>query len=477
MSQFLSQLASAADFRAIVGQVRRQQVSDVARGLIFIAALLLAWISLRPFIDLGNAQLKDAATGNETTAYLAFSGVAVLALAFAMRDNVPGLMTLISPGFVLFGGWIGLSVILSSDPSTSMRRAFATILVAAVTASLMLLPKSPKELARWLGVSALVLLAICYLGILIVPNLSTHLITDLQEQQLAGDWRGSFGHKNVAAGMMAMLLFIGIYVWRSGFWVSGSAIQILSSLFLLNTRGKSSLALCLLVLALSAVAARARSLWLRALVFLTPLVLLNVFSVGTVMSDTLAQIVDRLPFDTSFTGRTDVWTFAIQALQLRLYTGYGFEAFWGGSEMKNLPEGMEWTATAAHSHNGYLDTALGIGLPGLVLLILVLVVAPLRNFQAADRGGNDGPLTMLLMRLWLFGLYLSSLESFFLDRADPLWFSFLLAVFGLHYLARYRLKPDQSCALTLSATSRHQPLKSNGAGAGGASSASMMRSA
>jgi O-antigen ligase len=101
---------------------------------------------------------------------------------------------------------------------------------------------------------------------------------------------------------------------------------------------------------------------------------------------------------------------------------------------------MEWTATAAHSHNGYLDTALGIGLPGLALLIVVLVIAPLRNFHVADRSGNDGPLTMLLLRIWLFGLYLSSLESFFLDRADPLWFTFLMAVFGLHYLARYRLK-------------------------------------
>ena len=436
----MSRFALTSDFRAIFGEVRRQEVSDVARAATFIAALLLAWISLRPFIDLGDAQLRDAATGNETIAYLAFSCLAVLAIGLAMRDNVPGLMTLISPGFIVFGGWIAMSVVLSSDPGTSMRRAVATLLVAAVTASLMLLPKSQSELARWFGVSALGLLVVCYLGVLIVPHLSIHLVSDLQEQQLAGDWRGSFGHKNVAAGVMAMLLFIGIYVLQSGAWIAGTAILALSSVFLLNTTGKSSLALCALVLMLSLLTRRICSLWLRGIIFLTPLVLLNVFSVGTVMSDTLAEFVSKLPFDASFTGRTDVWTFAIQALQLRPYTGYGFEAFWGGSEMRNLPEGMEWTATAAHSHNGYLDTALGIGLPGLALLIVVLVIAPLRNFHVADRSGNEGPLTMLLLRLWLFGLYLSSLESFFLDRADPLWFTFLMAVFGLHYLARYRLK-------------------------------------
>jgi O-antigen ligase len=436
----LSRFALTSDFCAIVGEVRRQQVSDIARGAVFVAALLLAWISLRPFVDLGNSQLRDAATGNETIAYLAFSCLAALAIGLAMRDDVPGLMTLISPGFLLFGGWICMSVVLSSDPGTSMRRVVATLLVAVVTASLMLLPKNQTELARWFGISALGLLAVCYLGILIVPHLSTHSAGDLMEQQLAGDWRGSFGHKNVAAGMMAMLLFIGIYILRSGAWIPGVTILALSALFLVNTTGKSSMVLCVLVLALSLIAARVRSLWLRAVIFLTPLVLLNVFTVGTVMSDTLAELVSKLPFDTSFTGRTDVWTFAIQSLQLRLFTGYGFEAFWGGNEMRNLPEGMEWTATAAHSHNGYLDTALGIGLPGLALLIAVLVIAPLRNFHVADRSGNDGHLTTLLLRIWLFGLYLSSLESFFLDRADPLWFTFLMAVFGLHYLARYRLK-------------------------------------
>ena len=78
----------------------------------------------------------------------------------------------------------------------------------------MLLPKSQSELARWFSIAALVLLAICYLGVLLAPNLSIHLATDTQEPQLAGDWRGSFGHKNVAAAMMAMLLFIGIYIAR-----------------------------------------------------------------------------------------------------------------------------------------------------------------------------------------------------------------------------------------------------------------------
>jgi O-antigen ligase len=420
--------------------VRRQQVMDTVRAAAFVGALLLAWVSMRPFIDLGNQDLKDLSTGNEILTYLAFGSAALLMVALAIRDNIRALATLLSPGFVLFGAWIVVSVVLSLDPATSIRRFALTICVMTVAAVMMLLPKSQSELVRWFSIAVLTLLAICYLGVLLAPSLSVHLATDAQEPHLAGDWRGSFGHKNVAAAMMAMFLFLGIYSFKSGARGSGAAIIALASLFLINAEGKSSTALFFTVLVLTSLTTIVRSFWLRAVIFLAPLLVLNLLSVGTVMNESLANIARLLPFDTSFTGRTDIWTFAFQALQSRLPTGYGFSAFWGSSSIQDLPQGMEWAEYASHSHNGYLDTALAMGLPGLVLLIVVLVITPLRNFHAADRGGNGGPLAMLFLRLWLFGLYLSSMESFFLDRADPIWFTFLVAVFGLHYLARFRVK-------------------------------------
>jgi O-antigen ligase len=435
----VSQFVTSSDVRAVIGDLQRRQVIDLLRGGAFIGAMLLAWVTLRPFIDLRDQDLRDLTTGNETLTYLAFGGFTVLTIGLAMRDNARGLMTLLSPGFALFGGWIVLSVVLSLDPSTSIRRFALTVCVVSVAAALMLLPKTQAELARWLGISALALLVICYLGVMLAPNFAMHLASDAQEPALAGDWRGSFGHKNVAAAIMAMLVFIGIYVARKGERWPGIAIIALSALFLIKAEGKSSTALLLGVLTLTSLTMVVRSFWLRAVMLLAPLVILNMLSIGTVMDQWLADIAKLLPLDTSFTGRTDIWTFAIQALQARLPTGYGFAAFWGSSSIRNLPQGMEWAEYASHSHNGYLDTALAMGLPGLALLMAVLVIAPLRNFQIADRGGNNGPLAMMLLQIWLFGLYLSSLESFFLDRADPVWFTFLIAVFGLHYLARFRV--------------------------------------
>lgn len=436
----MSQLSTAREVHSLFDGLRRQGVMDVVRGTIFVGALLLAWVSLHPFPDLGSVLTADPTIGNDATTYAAFGGLAMLIFALVARHNRPALTSLLSPGFALLGGWVLISVLLSLDLDTSVRRLALTVCVVAVAATLTLLARSANELMRWFSIAALGLLLICYLGLLLAPHLSIHLATDAQEPALAGDWRGAFGHKNIAAAVMAMMVFIGVYVVRAGAWISGAAIVVLAALFLFFTGGKSSSALCVAVLALTSLTPLVRSFRARAVMLLMPLVVLNMLSIGTVMSDTLAAIADKLPLDASFTGRTDIWTFGIEAAKLRLLDGYGFSAFWGSSAVRNLPEGMEWAATAAHSHNGYLDTTLTMGLPGLALLLAVLVFGPLKNFQIADDGGNSGPLTMLFLRIWLFGVYLSSLESFYFDRDDPIWFTFMIAVFGLHYLARFRLR-------------------------------------
>ena len=108
----------------------------------------------------------------------------------------------------------------------------------------------------------------------------------------------------------------------------------MASLFLYYSAGKSSLSLFFAVLLLTSMTSIVRSFWLRAMMLLAPLLILNLLSVGTVIFEDLAEIAKLLPLDSTFTGRTDIWTFALQALNERLVTGYGFAAFWGGSSIK-----------------------------------------------------------------------------------------------------------------------------------------------
>jgi O-antigen ligase len=245
-----------------------------------------------------------------------------------------------------------------------------------------------------------------------------------------------------------MLIFVGLYLISRKYLISGMAITGLSAVFLVFSGGKSAMGLCVVTLVLSSVVYALKSPWLRASVCFIPLFTLNALTVGSVFDNRLAEILKLLPIDTTFTGRSDIWEFAISSLALRPFLGYGFAAFWGTGSIEKLVKSdqFEWAASASHSHNGYLDTALTMGYPGLALIIFIFVYSPLRDFNVATRSGNAGPLAKLFMRLWLFGIYLSSMESFLLDRADPIWFTFLVAVFGLHYISRFRLMSEASAS-------------------------------
>jgi len=93
---------------------------------------------------------------------------------------------------------------------------------------------------------------------------------------------------------------------------------------------------------------------------------------------------------------------------------------------------------ASHSHNGYLDTVVAMGLPGLALLIAGMVIAPLRISIPPTRG-QQRPRRCCCCGSAVRPLSLVAGEL--LPRpCRSVWFTFLLAVFGLHYLARFRVR-------------------------------------
>ena len=111
------------------------------------------------------------------------------------------------------------------------------------------------------------------------------------------------------------------------------------------------------------------------------------------------------------------------------------EALRYGAEQSTI-----WAGQANHAHNGYLDAVLSMGLPGLVLMLAALAAQPARDLRRCMARGDEPALTLMLTQVWLFSLYLTSLESFVLDRASPQWVLMLFAVFGARYLACYRIE-------------------------------------
>ncbi len=67
---------------------------------------------------------------------------------------------------------------------------------------------------------AIGLLLLCYLGVMLAPGVSIHNARDAAEPALAGDWRGTFEHKNVASPVMAILVYLGPILSQRGAFLS-----------------------------------------------------------------------------------------------------------------------------------------------------------------------------------------------------------------------------------------------------------------
>lgn len=419
-------------------------LADLARPAVFLVILLSAWITLKPFADLSGFGAGDIVTGQEGLTYGLFGFLAVTAIALVASEHRAALVSCLTPGFLALAAWIAVSILWSIDPSTSAKRLSLTVAVVVAAACLPLLARSRDELRGLLTVASLTLLGLCYLGMIVMPDLAIHQATDTQEPALAGAWRGVFGHKNAAAAVIAMVLFMGVAILRAGAQIAGAAIVVAAAIFLWGSEGKSAFGLTLAVLAVTGMFRYVRSLAGKAILALGAVAMLNALTVGTVISEALATLAARLPVDTSFTGRAGLWRFAVDAVGERPMIGYGFFAFWKTEATLDMAEGSgdwetSWAGAASHSHNGYLDTVLGLGIVGLALTLIVLVLKPIRDYHLATRmEGGASPFAMMFVQIWLFGLLLSSMESFFFDRADSIWVTFLFAVFGLHYLARFR---------------------------------------
>ena len=417
-------------------------VLNSARCFTAVATLLCVMVTLEPFPDLSNAELTNIASGRMAITYICFGALATIAVLLSASETALALKTLWTPLHLCFVGWMVFNIAFSESPGVSLQRFALTASVMSLAIMMPLLPATQNDFNQCFAAAAIILLALCYLGIILAPEVSIHNAADLAEPFLSGDWRGTFVHKNIASSVMAILVYLGIYLTSTGAFLYGPAILILGGVFLVFTGGKTASALCLVIYALASIVCATKGLWLKRAICFTPLLIVNLLTVGSVFSDGFANLTKQLPIDSTFTGRTDVWEFALGAFRERPILGYGYAAFWDKISNGQTVDGAEWAVTAAHSHNSYLDLAVTIGLPGLMLVILIFVLAPLKNFQAIQARNESSSLTRLFVTIWLFGLYFGTTESFLLDRQNPTWFLFVIAVAGLHFLARFPVRGE-----------------------------------
>lgn len=345
-----------------------------------------------------------------------------------------------------FGNWAvifgiaALSAAQSLDPTASLRGLLQGAIVMIVVAGVLVLPRDEAGFVTAATHACLALLALVYGALLLAPQLAVHGAEGVEGVH-AGDWRGHLSHKNYAAPVFSVVTMFGIYAWRSGLRWRGGLIVALGLLFVFKSGSKTTmgfLPLAIGVVLLGRLSGRPR---LTVLLHLALVAAIAALTVGSVMSPQLHALTAALTSDPTFTGRDEIWKFALSRLSERPWLGYGFYSFWETPWVTATDENFEanWDIRGIGSgHNSYLDAALFFGIPGAVVITYLLIGQPLRNYCASWRQPGNGRLADLFVMIVVFMTYVGMLEAFILNRANPLWVLFALAVMGLSLTARMR---------------------------------------
>jgi O-antigen ligase len=314
--------------------------------------------------------------------------------------------------------------------------------MTAAAVAFLLAARDTRQFAHVLGATSLGIVAVSYLGLVLVPERAMHTALDLIEPEHAGSWRGIYPHKNAAGAAMGAFVFIGLFWAGMGQRVLGLLLAVAAAIFLVLTKAKTSVAIAPAVLGLTWLCALSGATLWRRLVLLVPLGALLTLTVGSVLVPQIGALVASLASDPTFTGRTEIWEFAVDNIARHPLAGYGYGAFWESVFYGGGADAATWVNRATDAHDGYLNTALESGLVGLALTAWWLVWAPVTDLQNRTGGRRLDPLAMLFLRLWLFAILVAVFESVFYQATNGLYFLLVVSVLGLRYLARARVIED-----------------------------------
>lgn len=405
------------------------------RSFFAFAVMSVIWISFQPF----NGSNIGKATGSSIINQIGYTGLCALSLAvlFTAVDRRV-VVALISPAWLLVFCALGFSIVLSPGPSDALRAVLFSIIATVLAANFITLPKGPDELSSILKLSCATVLGLCYIGLVAFPTDAIHQAGEVEAQHL-GLWRGIFSHKNIAGPVMACIAYIGIYIARRGDLIFGLLITFGALLFIANTGSKTSLAVTPAVAMLVLVPSLMGIRGLAAIGILTAIVFTHAFTIGTVFSPSLDAMLRMVDSTTTFTGRVEIWEFAKPYLYDRPWTGFGYDGFWLSELVANgeQPFDRVWDPRGiVHGHNGYLDFALLAGIPMMCVLVWITVFAPVIDYLQTPRKKENVLLADLMFMIVAFTVMNAALESFFFRRADPVWLTLVIALFGLRLAAR-----------------------------------------
>ncbi len=378
---------------------------------ILAAVFLLVLVSGAPE-GLASRYVSPDLENKVAFALAAFS--AGIALMFAITKGLSRIINATLSGWpiIAFVALAGISRYWSSAPSETLQAAIHLMFLSGAAICL-------AAYADWrelLAGSAIAILLLALLSAALIPG--GGLMSEIHPGALRGPW----GEKNEAGMIFAFgaLCFVALSFATHRYpWLLG-AFGLLP--FIILTQSTTALlafaAGLFAMFGIELIKGRPTRLiigsWL-AVVIIAGASFLFMTSAG--------DLIEAAGKDVTLTGRSAIWPAVLDRISERPWLGHGYSAFW----VEDAPSKM-WLWTEIHfkahnAHNGLLETLLGLGVAGTVLLFCLVARTLVYSIIGASRDNDPRRFALPLL---LALLVISVSESIMSGPDGLLWFMFIV---------------------------------------------------
>ncbi len=344
--------------------------------------MVLAFILLIGFSVLSPSFLDNSGTGEGNLGRQLGYTLILLLTVFCIKPK-PNLLALdVVPNNVLLViALCWLSLIWSINPDIAARRLiFLTIVTWNVFISVRQLGVARTvEALRYI---LLFVMLLNYAAVALWPSLGIHQLDELGDTGLAGDWKGVLLEKNMAGAVCVILLIVLVFgnIQRSA--RLNFLLIPLTVFFLWKTGSKTGMGTAVAALAGGAIFTSYRPPY--RLEFILGFVVCSVAfaAVGYIYWDVISAPLYR---EDTLTGRSQIWLALISFVKDNWLLGSGFGSFWSigpESPINIYAQNQSWVGTVDSAHNGFLELALQLGVPGSIVVVVALWLVPFSRLLA-----------------------------------------------------------------------------------------------
>ena len=196
-----------------------------------------------------------------------------------------------------------------------------------------------------------------------------------------GAFRGVFTHKNQFGAFMApggVIFLLNAFKEEKYGWVYW-ILLILSCATMVWSKSTTALGTFLVMMVLCIIYRIFRwryEVMVSAILAVTIISFAGLILLFGLGSDSLLDLVGK---DVTLSGRTDIWSYVWDQIQLRPWFGYGLAAFWNGYDGPSGYVQLAMRIAVIYAHNGFLDIWLSLGFVGLAVFTIGFVSTTMQS--------------------------------------------------------------------------------------------------